>query len=102
METINQAGVTDEACRYMVDLLVLADNYDCEATLGRMVLSALEQGKKASIQSCRDRFGSQTDIPALLCQQHSLSSYDQLMGASNGEYPESSPQPQRTAFKCYE
>ncbi len=65
----------------MVDLLVLADNYRCEAALGRYVLSALEQGKKASIQSCRDRFGSQTsEIPALLCQQHPLNRYDQLMG----------------------
>ncbi len=82
-DKLTQAGVTDEACRYMVDLLVLADNYHCEAALGRRVLSALEQGKKASIQSCRDRFGSQTiEIPALLCQQHSLSSYDQLMGGT--------------------
>lgn len=79
---LTQTGVTDEACRYMVNLLVLADNYDCEAALGRMVLSALEQGKKASIQSCRDRFGTQSiEIPALLCQQHSLNSYDQLMGS---------------------
>jgi hypothetical protein len=79
---LTQAGVTDEACRYMVDLLVLADNYHCEAALGRRVLSALEQGKKASIHSCRERFGSQTEIPAILCQQHSLSSYDQLMGGT--------------------
>jgi hypothetical protein len=82
-DKLTQAGVTDEACRYMVDLLVLADNYDCETALGRRVLSALEQGRKASIQSCRDRFGSQTiEIPALLSQQHSLSSYDQLMGGT--------------------
>ena len=79
-DKLTHAGVTDEACRYMVDLLVLADNYDCEAALGRRVLSALEQGKKASIQSCREHFGTPTEIPALLCQQHPLSSYDQLMG----------------------
>ena len=80
-DKLTKVSVTDEDCRYMVDLLVLADNYRCEAALGRYVLSALEQGKKASIQSCRDRFGSQTsEIPALLCQQHPLNRYDQLMG----------------------
>jgi len=81
-QQLTKEGVIDEDCRYMVDLLVLADNYDCEKELGRYVLSAVEQGEKLSIQVCRERFGTDAiEIPALLCQQHQLSSYDNLMEA---------------------
>jgi len=67
-------GVNDEDCRYMVDLLMLANNYNCEQALGRYVLRAFESGKKASIQSCRNRFGEQDiKVPTILCQQHPLS-----------------------------
>jgi hypothetical protein len=31
-KNITALGVTDEACRYMVDLLLLAHNYDCEVS----------------------------------------------------------------------
>ena len=79
-QQLTKSGITDEACRYMVDLLVLADNYQCEDALGRRVLKALEKGKQESIQSCRKHFGSPTEIPVLSCYQHQLSSYDLLMG----------------------
>jgi len=82
---LTKQRVTDEDCRYMVDLLVLADNYRCEKALGRYVLNALESGKKATIQTCRERFGTgDIEIPAILCQQHTLSSYDNLMEATHG------------------
>jgi len=81
---LTKPGVTDEDCRYLVDLLVLADNYNCEKALGRYVLNALESGKKATIQTCRERFGSDDiEVPAILCQQHQLSSYDNLMEVSH-------------------
>jgi len=82
---LTKEGVKDEDCRYMVDLLVLADNYHCEKALGRYVLKAVESGKKASIQTCRERFGTDDiEIPSILCQQHQLSSYDNLMEVSHG------------------
>jgi len=84
-QQLTRERLTDEDCRYMVDLLVLADNYQCEKALGRYVLNALESGKKASIQTCRERFGTDTmEIPTILCPQHQLSSYDNLMEANNG------------------
>ena len=65
----------------MVDLLVLADNYDCEQALGRQVLTALEEGNKVSIEQCRALFGPDNiEIPWLVSQQHSLHSYDCLIG----------------------
>lgn len=81
-QQLTQEGVTDEDCRYMVNLLVLADNYDCERALGRYVLGALVSGKKVSIQTCRERFGSnESEIPSIVCQQHPINSYDSLMEA---------------------
>jgi hypothetical protein len=78
---LTQGGLSDNDCRYMVDLLVLADNYDCEQALGRHVLSALEGGTTLSIKQCRDVFGpDKIELPILISQQHSLESYNCLMG----------------------
>jgi hypothetical protein len=69
----------------MVDLLVLADNYNCEQALGRYVLTALEGGERVSIKQCRELFGpNNIEIPYLVSQQHSLSSYDCLIGELHG------------------
>jgi len=84
-QQLTHNGLSDLDCRYMVDLLVLADNYDCEHALGRTVLSALEAGNKLSIKHCRELFGSdKIEIPHLVSQQHSLSSYDCLIGGLHG------------------
>lgn len=78
-------GLSDTDCRYMVDLLVLADNYDCEQALGRYVLTALEGNNKVCIKQCRELFGSDNiEIPLFVSQQHSLSGYDCLIGESHG------------------
>jgi Mu transposase, C-terminal domain len=78
-------GLSDVDCKYMVDLLVLADNYDCEQTLGRYVLTALEGNNKVSIKQCRELFGCDNiEIPLLVSQQHSLSGYDCLIGGLHG------------------
>jgi hypothetical protein len=82
---LTQGGLSDADCRYMVDLLVLADNYDCEKALGRYVLTALENGRTAPIKQCRDLFGpDKIELPLLISKQHRLSSYDCLMGGLHG------------------
>ena len=84
-QQLTQDGVSDNDCRYMVDLLVLADNYDCEQALARYALTALESGKVASIKQCRDLFGpDKIEMPLLISQQHSLNSYNCLMGGLHG------------------
>ena len=68
----------------MVGLLLLADNYNCEATLGRYVLKALISGNRASIETCRYLFGpDKIEVPNIVSQQHSVQSYDVLIGASS-------------------
>ena len=84
-QQLTHSGVTDQDCRYMVTLLLLAHNYDCEKALGRYVLTAHEAGKRVSIEHCRKRFGpAQISIPEIVSQQHILSSYDGLLGVSHG------------------
>ncbi len=78
---LTQEGVKDADCRYMVSLLVLADNTGSEQALSRYVLNAYQSGNRASIEECRKRFNpDRVVIPTILCQQHSLSSYDSLIG----------------------
>ena len=80
-ERLTQNCLSDADCQYMVDLLLLADNYNCEQALGRYVLTALEEGKKVTTKQCRELFGPGTiAIPLLETQQHSLASYDCLIG----------------------
>ncbi|MCP3704049.1 MAG: IS21 family transposase, partial [Alteromonas sp.] len=77
--------VSDEDCHYMVGLLLLAHNQDCEAALGRYVLRLLDSGKRATIDECRKRFSSNAvAIPTIPSQQHQISSYDALLGGIHG------------------
>jgi len=84
-EKLTVDGLSDDDCRYMVDLLVLADNYQCESALGRYVLKALDANLKPPIKQCRELFGpSRIEMPNISSQQHMLSSYDCLMGGYHG------------------
>lgn len=69
----------------MVELLLLAHNYNCEQALGRYVLKNHEQGKRISIEMCRKMFGpSSVVIPNIVSQQHQISDYDMLLGGLHG------------------
>jgi len=84
-QQLTHDGISDSDCRYMVDLLALADNYHCETALGRYVLKEIERQQKPSISQCRAYFSGETiDIPSMENQQHALSSYDELMGGHHG------------------
>jgi len=84
-QQLTQSALSDSDCKYMVDLLVLADNYACEQALGRYVLSALEKGNRVTIKQCRELFGPENiEVPWLVSQQHSLTSYDCLIGGLHG------------------
>jgi hypothetical protein len=76
--------VSDGDCRYIVDLLLLAHNYDCEYELGRYVLAAYEPSNQVSIDQCRAFFGTEKiKVPTIITQQHSIKNYDSLIGGAN-------------------
>lgn len=84
-QKLTQEHVSDEDCHYIVNLLLLAHNQNCEAELGRYVLRQLEIGKRASIEECRKRFTSSSSvIPMIPNQQHHISSYDTLLRGMHG------------------
>ena len=80
-QQLTASGVNDADCRYMVDLLLLSCNYDCEKELGRYVLDAFDSGERASINQCRKLFGpDKIEVPNIISVQHEISSYDSLLG----------------------
>jgi hypothetical protein len=84
-QAITANGVTDEVCRYMVDLLLLAHNYECEKSLGRFVLDSVEQNSVVTLDVCRKRFVPQDiDIPMIKTKQHQTAEYDCLLEVANG------------------
>lgn len=84
-QKLTREYVSDGDCRYMVDLLLLAHNYNCEYALGRYVLNAYEAGNRVSIEQCREFFASpKIEIPHVVTQQHAIKSYDSLMGGAHG------------------
>jgi transposase len=74
------AWFTDkEACKWMVTVLRLAYDYDCEGLLGQELLQSALAGHLPSHQQLQARF-----LPRHRCrhsapEQHSLSGYDQLL-----------------------
>ena len=82
---LTKENVTDKDCHYMVELRLLAHNCDCEMALSRYVLDRFHNGNRASIDHCKNVFGScSIDIPIIMSQQHQINSYDSLLGALNG------------------
>jgi hypothetical protein len=74
-----------ESARYIVNLLYIAANHDCESSLGRYVLDHLTAGSSGpTISQCRNRFIKQDQpIPVISSIQHKLSEYSQLLSLSN-------------------
>ena len=69
-----------DACRYIVRLLHLAANQNCESALGRYVLQGIEQGKLPTELQCAKRFGNAAKvIPLVAGSQHPLADYDALL-----------------------
>lgn len=84
-QALTKEHVSDRDCRYMVDLLLIAHNYNCEQALGRYVLKHHQQGKRVSIEDCRTLFGSSVvSVPSVVSHQHKISDYNVLLGGLGG------------------
>jgi len=76
----NQVKEPEQASKYMVQLLSLAANYDCEQVLSRYILNNWRsKGQLPSIDNCRRQFVPESPCrPVIHSRQHELSSYNQL------------------------
>lgn len=68
-----------EACKWMVTVLRLAYDYDCEGTLGQELLQAALAGNLPSRQQLQARFLPRYRHRHPVAEQHSLKGYDQLL-----------------------
>lgn len=71
-----------EACKWMVTVLRLAYDYDCEGTLGSELLHAGERGQLPTRQQLQARFlprQANGHIASTTMTQHALDDYDQLL-----------------------
>ena len=78
-ELLRQQFAPDEACRLMVESLYLAARQDKETTVAQWLIQELKQ-QTLTLSRLQTRFCAPlTEIDEPVIEQHSLSSYDQLL-----------------------
>ena len=76
-----------EACKFIVGLLNLAANYDCENELEFVVMELIKNERPLKISELQDLFNKhQETMPILNVQQHSLAAYNQLIPDYQGAF----------------
>jgi len=69
------------ACKFMVGLLHLAANHDCEKALGDTVMSLITNKKSLSLSALQQQFAKAAcELPLIEVNQHRLDSYQVLCG----------------------
>lgn len=74
---------TREACKWMVGVLRIAMDHDCEDRLGNELLATVEQHQPLpSLKTLQERYLGQHPVPLIPARQHDLGSYDHLLQGS--------------------
>ena len=72
-----------EACKWMVGVLRIAMDHDCEERLGHELLTTIEQHQPLpSLKALQERYLGRNPVPAIPIRQHDLGSYDHLLQGS--------------------
>jgi hypothetical protein len=74
-----------EACKWIVGVLRLAYDYDCEGTLASQLTSAMEQHRLPTLQQIQNRFLPRGTISHIQSAQHRLEAYDRLLEPAGQE-----------------
>src|SRR5690625_5100389 len=75
----------DEACYYIVRLLYIAKQGECERQLERFVTQGILDGKLPSMRQCEQMFlPAVANIPEINVMQHSLQAYGELIAEVRG------------------
>jgi len=72
-----QLFTPQEACKWMVSVLRIACDYDCEATLAEELLA--DKGQLPDLKSLQKRYLKQSKVPDIPIRQHAVTDYDQLL-----------------------
>jgi transposase InsO family protein len=85
-EYVDDTLPAHKACSYIVRILHLASQEQCEGELGRYIVKFIEQGELPSEIQCSKRFSSDTtSVPIILEKQHKLADYDQLLSLATSQ-----------------
>jgi len=68
-----------DACKWMVAVLRLAYDYDCEGMLADELLLLAEKQQLPDLKALQERYLSHTQAPDIPVRQHSVADYDQLL-----------------------
>lgn len=84
-EAIDRQLGADEACKWIVGILHLASEHDCEQPLGEELIRALYQTKRLPpLKTLQDRFVPTQSPPEQAFEQHELRGYDDLLEKTHG------------------
>lgn len=68
-----------EACKWIVTVLWLACEHDCQQELGETLLKEAKSGIFKSAKDIQARFFTPQNVPQVKTKQHDLQSYDELL-----------------------
>jgi len=76
----DQQFQTQEACKWMVAVLRIASDHDCEEPLGNELLALLDDNKLLPpLKVLQERYLGHQAVPQIQARQHDLISYDHLL-----------------------
>ncbi len=77
--TVDEQLAAREACKWMVGVLRLAADYDCERALMDYLEAALAKGPVPTLKHLQARYLPQQPVVNVNVEQHDLEAYDQLL-----------------------
>ncbi len=88
-QQLNQGSDPDQAARLIVEALYIAATQDQEAEVAAYLRQELEEAKTLSLSRLQQRFQSrsETPVPNISTEQHSLASYDQFLSPKPSDDP---------------
>lgn len=74
-----QQFTPQEACKWMVAVLRIAYDYDCQSTLATELTLQAEQGALPDLRSVQEKYLQHSPPPQIPVRQHLVADYDQLL-----------------------
>jgi len=72
-----------EACKWIVGVLRIAMDHDCEERLGNELIALIDNNKRLpTLKVLQERYLGKQTVPTIPARQHDLNSYDQLLQGS--------------------
>lgn len=75
-----------EACKWIVGVLRLAFDYDCEAKLIDSLEAMIEQNSLPDLKQLQAKFLPEDAMPKVKVEQHPLADYDNLLAANDASH----------------